>query len=281
MKDAIMSIQRKRDSTHPLSQKIDDDTFFRHFYLPFVIMDIFYDYVDTVCDQIMILKVKQLKKLMHQIRWFRKDYDILKMRCLDWDSRQQENSHMEFFIDIYSKEFDCEFQLIKWLISKHRKMLDDDWRNLIASVYMAICIYNALITYAKECDRVIESLWGKQASHSIIPNMIPKTYALIKECLGDCDVLTNDDIKSSCLRILEMIKSVKFTGKFKEMDEPINHEPTLYERYLEEKGDNKQAPCGTTRKLMREFQIIGVNNYYKELKKSKEEYELLQNSQQK
>lgn len=48
---------------------------------------------------------------------------------------------------------------------------------------------------------------------------------------------------------------------------------TLYERYLELKGDSKNAPDGVARKLMREFQIIGMNKYYKELKKSREEWE--------
>ena len=49
----------------------------------------------------------------------------------------------------------------------------------------------------------------------------------------------------------------------------------LYERYLELKGDSKNAPDGVARKLMREFQIIGMNKYYKELRESKQEYEAL------
>lgn len=50
---------------------------------------------------------------------------------------------------------------------------------------------------------------------------------------------------------------------------------TLYERYLEEKGNLKQVPKDTTPKLMKEFDCITTNEYYAKLRESRKEWEIL------
>ena len=152
---------------------IDSDIFFRYFYLPFVIMDVFYDYVDTILDQMKVLRIEALKKLSRSLKDLRADYNYLKFRFLDYKHRTEQNEHMEYFIDMYSKEFSSEFNLIKWKVSSNRKMLLPDWQIFIASVYMGICVYFALKDYSKEADVEIAKHWG-EAKRSILPEMITK-----------------------------------------------------------------------------------------------------------
>lgn len=257
--EAKINVKRKRVSNHPLADKIDDEQYFRYFYLPWIVMDVFYDYVDTICDQIMYLRVKPLKKLMHRIRWFQKDYMYLEMKHMDWQSRENKKKNADYLQDIFQKEFSTEYNLVRWQVSRERKLLEDDWRTFIASVYMAIIIFKGLKEFCVEVDRFLGKLKGGGIYHSIIPDMVPVTYDLVCECLGDCNVLSEEDIKLSCKRFVGWIKDVRFT------DDPSHNKvngKTIRERYLEEKGDLPKAPNGTTKKLMEEFGITSKKKYY-------------------
>lgn len=282
MSEAVINIQRKRDAKNPLSRKVDDDTFFRYFYLPYVITDVFFDYVDAVLDQIAYLRDRTLKKLMHQIRWVRQGYEQIKLKSLGWDNCKDEESHMEYFITFFSKEFATEYDLIKWQVSAKRKMLGQDWRTLVASIYMALCVYKALEAYCAEADRMIAELWGRANRKIMLPHAM-QIAELVHKCIGENDVLGEQELKLTCERMLGYIRQVGFTDKrpvaadgkdrvtSEEKDWVVSEEKakTLYERYLEEKGDAAKAPAGTTAKLMKEFGIATEREYYKELKKQK------------
>ena len=155
------------------------------------------------------IRIGPMKKVTRKLRELKSDYYYFRNRFFNFNTRETVSEHLELFVDSYSKEFDNEYSLIKWSVSSHRKKLHPDWQVFIASVYMGICVYKALIEYSKEADMAIEKLWG-ESRHSIIPDVINQSYFLLKEYLGDCQVLSEDDIKSSSNRILNMIKSIEF-----------------------------------------------------------------------
>lgn len=259
--EALIPAQRKRVSNHPLANKITDDEYFRNFYLPWIIMGVFYDYVDSVLLQATQMRIDSLKKVCRAIKSLRSDFNYLHTRCLDWETRKNEEEHVEYFIEMFEKEFSMEYKLLKWQVSQHRRLLSEDWRMFIAGVYIAMIIFEALRIFCIDVNRFINNLKGGKGMlyHSIIPDMVSSTYELIKECLGDCNVLSDDDIKASRGRVLDLIKSVRFT------DDPTHKRvngKTIRERYLEEKGDLPKAPNGTTKKLMTEFGITSRKKYY-------------------
>lgn len=279
--EAVINAQRKREAKNPLADKITNEQFFRNFYLPYLVINVFFDHVDTVLLLAAQMRIEPLKKVCRQIKAYRADYEYLQKRCMDWKSRQVEMEHTEFFIDIFGKELSTEYNLVKWQVSKQRKMLNEEWRLFIASVYMAMLIYEGLREFCKDVDKFIDGLKGG-VNHSIIPDMIPATYNLLKVCLGDCDILEDNDLKASRKRIVNMIESVRFEDKNEEettmmeivKERPIEQRPgLLYKRYLEEKGDMLKTPKGTTRKLMKEFGFATRNEFYVELRKAKEQYE--------
>lgn len=264
--EAIINAQRKRVSKHPLADRITDDEYFRNFYLPWIVMSVFYDHVDTVLLQAAQMRIEPLKKVCRQIKTYRADFEYMNKRCLGFNERQEANEHMEYFIDIFSKELDTEYQLIKWQVSHQRKMLASEWRIFISSVYMTMLIYEALRLFCVDVNSFLDNLKRKIENnnddvhyHSIIPDMIPATYQLLKICLGDCDVLSQEDLKASKERILEMIQCVQFTDNIKY--KRVNGK-TLYQRYLEEKMGLPKAPNGTTKKLMKEFGITSEYKYH-------------------
>lgn len=258
--EAKINAQRKRVSKHPLADKIDDEQYFRNFHLPWLLMNVFYDNVETVTDLTRQMRIEPLKKVARAIKTLRAEHDYQNRRFLDWNTQQETKQHTEYFMDIFYEELDTEFQLLKWMVSRERKLLDDNWRLFIASVYMSMVMFKGLKEYCKEVDRFINKLRGADCYyHSIIPDYVPATYALLKECLGDCDVLKEEELKASEQRVLGMIQSVRFT------DDPTHKRingKTIRDRYLEERGDLPKAPWGTSRKLMKEFGVTSRKKYY-------------------
>lgn len=258
--EAVIKAQRKRVSNHPLADKIDDEQYFRNFHLPWLLMHVFYDNVETVTDLARQMRIEPLKKVTRAIKSLRSEHDYQNRRFLNWETQQATKEHTEYFMDIFYDELDTEFQLLKWMVSRERKLLDDDWRLFIASVYMSMIIYKGLKEYCKEVDRFIDKLKGdNHYYHSIIPDYVPVTYNLLKECLGDCDVIKEEELKASEQRVLEMIQCVRFT------DDPTHKRingKTIRQRYLEEKGDLPKAPNGTAKKLMNEFGVTSMKKYY-------------------
>lgn len=258
--EALIPAQRKRVSNHPLANKIDDEQYFRYFHLPWLVMHVFYDNVETVTDLARQMRIEPLKKVSRAIKALRAEHDYQNKKYLDWDTQQATREHTEYFMDIFYEELDTEYQLLKWMVSRERKLLDDNWRLFIASVYMSMVIFKALKEFCKEVDRFIDKLKGEgHHYHSIIPDYVPATFDLLKECLGDCDVIKEDELKASEQRVLGMIQCVRFT------DDPCHkmvNGKTIRERYLEERGDLPKAPWGTTKKLMAEFGVTSRKKYY-------------------
>lgn len=258
--EALINAQRKRVSKHPLADKIDDEQYFRYFHLPWLVINVFYDNVETVTDLAKQMRIEPLKKVNRAIKALRAEHDYQNKRFLNWETQQATKEHTEYFMDIFSKELNTEYKLLKWMVSRERKLLDDDWRTFIACVYLSMSIFRGLKEFCKEVDRFIDKLkGGNNYYHSIIPDYVPATYNLLKECLGDCDVIKEEDLKASHQRVLEMIQRVRFT------DDPTHKRingKTIRERYLEEKGDLPKAPNGTMNKLMAEFGVTSRKKYY-------------------
>lgn len=198
-----------------IRESITDEDFFRYHYLPFVMMEVYYDYVDSMLDQAAYLRIEPLKKVCRSIKELKKEFEYFKLVHLDWKNRNQYTEHMEWFQDDSIKEFSAEFALIKSKISNTRSSLATDWRYFIATVYMCLIFFDALRRYCRIADEKIEKHWNKTNLHSIMTDDVASTYPLVKVCLGDCEVLSKEDMKSSSDRILEIIKAVTFEGDLK------------------------------------------------------------------
>lgn len=57
-----------------LSDEIDEDLLFRFGYVPFVIAEVAWDYIDTIFDLAYILKIKETRKVNRALKDLRSDY---------------------------------------------------------------------------------------------------------------------------------------------------------------------------------------------------------------
>lgn len=205
-----LHVSRGRSSAY--SDEVDDDTFLRYFYLPYVMVEIFFDYVDSVADQCASMKIPELKKVVRVLRDAKKDNDYLNRRHLGFNNSRTQQGHMEYFQNIYAKEIADDFKSIREMVEFRRPELKKDWVFLVSTVYHGMAFYRAAKRYGEKCDAVIDGIWGR-ATRSIVPCTADTAGKILPVCLGDCEgILRDSDIDDCAQRIYEMIEAVGFEG---------------------------------------------------------------------
>lgn len=195
-------------------REMDQEDALRLLYVPFVIQDVFFDYVETSLHLAAQLKIEQLKRVCREIRAQRREYEYRKSLSLDRAHRKAEETHTEEFIDEHFPEFNAEYRMICWKIRRERPRLNDDYRTFVASIYMGMIIYKALVIICREADRKIAEFWG-DARHSILTDEVVRTRKLLETGLGDCNIIREEDLRTSASRLVRVIHECTFTGKLK------------------------------------------------------------------
>lgn len=203
------SEDRKREN-----EKIDDDVFFKYFYLPFIMYEVFWDYADTIHNMAAQMRLSECKKLGRTIKQLRQEFDWMRRKHLDDSHCEHVQNHMETFQDICGKELGNELKLIKWKVRHENLQFSNQQVEFYAFVFLTMALWRAVLKYSVLCDKEIEKTWGN-CRNSIIPIQIAKMAKLIPEYLGDRrDDLNAEDIKSSAERIYKLIMEVNFVGEF-------------------------------------------------------------------
>ncbi len=96
-------------SKQDLSELLDQDTFLRFGYVPFVIAEVAWDYADTAIDIAILMRLSPTKKLCRCIRELRREYLGFKRKYFDSSHLDSEEDNMELFIDELSQFFNDRF----------------------------------------------------------------------------------------------------------------------------------------------------------------------------
>lgn len=95
----MICVAPQANTEKELSELLDQDTFFRFGYIPFVIAELVWDYADTAIDLAVTMKHSQSKKLCRRIRELRKEYIYFKKKYFDSSHLESEIDNMETFYD--------------------------------------------------------------------------------------------------------------------------------------------------------------------------------------
>lgn len=212
----VLNVERKRDAKNPEADKIEDIKFFRYFYLPFVMYEVFWDYADTIYNMAAQMKLCECKKLGRTIKQIRQEYDWMRRKYLDNTHCEHEQNHMEIFQEICGEEIGTELKLIKWKIRHENLNFTKQQVEFYSFVFLTLALWKAVVMYSAVCDKEIEQIW-QQRRRTIIPIQVAKAAKLIPEYLGDrAQDLSAEDIQSSANRIYKLISEVNFVGEFQE-----------------------------------------------------------------
>lgn len=124
----------------------------------FTLMNLAWQYVDTVCDLCIQMRLGETKPLVRRVRELKRGYDQFRARSIDSEGVGKETERSESFEDLFSDDFRKLF--IGLENEAGRLSLTGGRRSLVVAVHQALAVMDAVRVYARRLDRVISTEYG-------------------------------------------------------------------------------------------------------------------------
>ena len=105
--------EREHQNELKLSQILDSETLMRFAYVPFVVAQLAWDYVDTVVCVSGMLNIKATKKLCRAVRELKREYDLVRSPYVNDAHRHSEEDNMYVFEEGAKDLFDLYLKNIE------------------------------------------------------------------------------------------------------------------------------------------------------------------------
>lgn len=165
-----------------LEKAFDRHTLFRISYLPYVFFDVIWDYIETLMDCAIIVRLTETKRLSRALKDIRREYDLDRAKHLDAEHRKNMSDHAQQFIN-ESPALAWAWKVIHSEYRRKHPDLKPDWVMLIAQADLVCSMFAALMCYARHFDKMIADK-SRQRLHSILPDEVKRMQGLIPEYLG-------------------------------------------------------------------------------------------------
>lgn len=169
----------KQRTTDDLSEEL----LFQFGYVPFVIAEVAWDYIDTIFDLISYLNLSDLKKFVRSIKNIRRDYQSLR-RSVYNGSDQHEEDNMLVFLDELKTEFSSIYQDVYQLVNTNYPDRNDDYNVIVACAYVAMMVYSALFSYVYHVTQEVQEFVGHKVG-SILPPHLEQTNKILTSQFED------------------------------------------------------------------------------------------------
>lgn len=147
-------------------------------------MNLAWDYVDTICDLCIGMKLEHTKKLVRQIRELKREYDKFRHGILSGRMEQYETDHGLAIEEILKDDFYKMLNGIELEVNKQK--LTPDHKTLVIAVHQAMALIDAVKIYARWCDKEIAKfdVWVcdccmVQKEFLILDSIIPKFIGVL------------------------------------------------------------------------------------------------------
>ena len=153
-------------------------------YKLFALMNLAWDYVDTICDLCIGMKLEHTKKLVRQIRELKREYDKFRHGIISSKMENNEVDHGLAIEEILKDDFFKMYNAIEMEVNKQR--LTKDNKTLVIAVHQAMALIDAAKFYARWCDKEIAKfdVWVcdccmVQKEFLILDSIIPKFIGVL------------------------------------------------------------------------------------------------------
>lgn len=188
-----------------LSKELDEDLLFRFGYVPFVIAEVAYDYVDSVIDMACLLRISETKRLCRAIKELRKEYNSFR-RSVYYGAEQHEEDNMLVFQNELKEDFSAMYvDSCNALLDKYPD-LNSEYKIMLAAVYMARIVFSALFRYVSDMNRIVEAQVGHPIGN-ILPSHLRKINELVIHFVGDKS-LGNEFNKTMARHVANLVKYI-------------------------------------------------------------------------
>lgn len=174
--------QRPVQRDFNIATAFDRHTMFRISYLPYVFVDVIWDYIDTLNDLAKILHIRETRHCSRALNELWRDYDRTRSQSLDWSHRKQIADHAQQFID-ESTPLQWAWKVIHSEMKRKNPDLSPDWVMFLAQADLVCSMFAALIRYARHFDAKVTEKAGRKL-HSLLPDEIYKMQRIIPEYMN-------------------------------------------------------------------------------------------------
>lgn len=193
---------------------IDKDTLFRWTYIPFVISDIMFDYIDSLKCYLIMNKISDFKKDMRQLKEIQSECEYYKRIHL-------EQKYCE-------KECEQSFQLqedLTYLFNDlHRTLVSeitdksDDYKYLVSAAYISLALYKSIIKYnSEQRTKLFNKL--KIETKDVMCRSFQEAGSILKSIASALYSINDETISKLVTDILKSVNSIILFNSPEELKE--------------------------------------------------------------
>lgn len=149
----------------------------------YTLMNLAWDYVDTICDVCIQQRAEGTKPLVRRVRRLKREYDQFRSRCIDSDFEREEAERAEAFEETFSKDFRLLFNAIDFEVAKLG--LEKNSRVLVIAVHQALTVMDAVKAYAATCDTEMRKMGLMVKDYSMVQSEFMELYSIVPLFAGD------------------------------------------------------------------------------------------------
>lgn len=165
-------------------EDVPDDLLAEWSFKLFALMNLTWDYVDTVCTHSASLRLEATKPLARRVRELKREYDRFRYPLTGRKAEKNETEHGLRFEECFRDDFR---RLINGIEIEVNKLdLTNDHRLLVISVYQVMTLLEAVRKYARWCDARIAEFGVWVCDCCMVQTEFMELYHLMPLFAGDC-----------------------------------------------------------------------------------------------
>ena len=151
----------------------------------YTLMNLGWDYVDTVLDVVVQMRLSETKKLVRAVRNLRREYDQFRSTAIHGREEREERACAEAFEDFVQTHLSRLFNALEFETMKQD--IRKDYATLVIAVQQAMTVLDAVSIYARRCDSEIRTRYGIDVpDRCMVQREFLELYSLVPQFAGDC-----------------------------------------------------------------------------------------------
>lgn len=163
---------------------VPDELLVEWSYKLFALINLAWDYVDTVCNLAAGMKLEPTKPLVRTVRGLKREYDRFRWGVFgSRDEINETNGGLRF-----EEKFKADFgRLLNGIELEVNKLdLNADHRLLVIAVQQAMTLMDAVKVYARRCDKQMADMGVWVCDCCMVQTEFLKLFPLMPQFAGDC-----------------------------------------------------------------------------------------------
>lgn len=175
--------QAERDK-RLIHEQLSEDAVFSLTYVPFVIAEVAWDYIDSILNIAVLMRLRETKPLCRTMKELRKEYDRERFAIINdkWRASETENMIM-FQEELAQTYFSPVLKQYREAIEAEHGKIDDNSLMLVLSAYMCDTVLEALQRYERAQSKIVRAIIGYDIT--IRPKQLDTVKRLVLQFCGD------------------------------------------------------------------------------------------------